>query len=67
MKKYVARQLKYSLYTYSVGTLGGAISVEVEGGLFGWDSHDGSINEAKLYDPCIVTPQTRGVMQPYPR
>lgn len=54
------------MYTYSLGTLGGAISTEVEAVLFRWDSHDGSINKTQLHDPCIVPPQTRGVIQAYP-
>jgi len=54
------------MYTYGLSTLGGAISTEVEAVLFRWDSHDGSINKTQLHDPCIVPPQTRGVMQAYP-
>lgn len=53
-------------YTHSLGTLGGAISTEVEGVLFGWDSHDRSVNEAQLHDTSVIPPQTGGVMQPYP-
>ena len=53
--------------TYSLGTLGGAVAVEVEGVLFGWDSHDRGVDQAQLHDPGIVVPQTGGVVQPYPR
>lgn len=54
------------LYTYNLSTLGGAVAAEVEGVLFGRDSHDRSINEAQLHDPSIVPAKAGCVMQPYP-
>lgn len=55
------------LFTHSLGTLRGAISAEVEDVLFGWDGHDGRVDEAQFHDAGVIFPQTRRVMKPYPR
>lgn len=53
--------------THGPSALGGAVSTQVEGALFGRDGHDGSVDEAQLHDAGVVPPQAGGVMQPYPR
>lgn len=54
-------------FTHSLSALGGAVSAEGEGVLFGRHGHDGGVDQAQLQDAGVVAPQAGRVVQPDPR